>query len=37
MSTSVEARLRDGSVAVLHAVPYDDPVARALVDRVQQE
>jgi GNAT superfamily N-acetyltransferase len=37
MSTSAEVRLRDGSVAVLRAVPYDDPVARALVDRVQQE
>jgi GNAT superfamily N-acetyltransferase len=35
MSTSAE--LRDGSVAVLRAVPYDDPVAVLLVDRVQQE
>jgi GNAT superfamily N-acetyltransferase len=37
MSTSAEARLRDGSVARLRAVPYDDPVARDLVARVQQE
>ncbi|WP_369253760.1 GNAT family N-acetyltransferase [Geodermatophilus amargosae] len=37
MSTSAEVRLRDGSVAVLRAVPYDDPVARDLVVRVQQE
>ena len=42
MSTSAERsrgehRLRDGSVVGLRAVPYDDPVARDLVDRVQQE
>jgi GNAT superfamily N-acetyltransferase len=42
MSTSAEVpreqvRLRDGSTAVLRAVPYDDPVARVLVARVQQE
>ncbi|MGR7023450.1 GNAT family N-acetyltransferase [Geodermatophilus sp. URMC 62] len=38
MSTSAEAvRLRDGSTAALRAVPYDDPVARGLVARVQQE
>jgi GNAT superfamily N-acetyltransferase len=37
MSTSAEARLRDGSLATLRAVPYDDPVARDLVARVQQE
>lgn len=42
MSTSAERswgehRLRDGSVARLRAVPYDDPVARDLVARVQQE
>ncbi|MBM7805515.1 GNAT superfamily N-acetyltransferase [Geodermatophilus bullaregiensis] len=42
MSTSAESpraqvRLRDGSTALLRAVPYDDPVARALVARVQQE
>ena len=42
MSTSAESpparvRLRDGSTAALRAVPYDDPVARELVDRVQQE
>jgi GNAT superfamily N-acetyltransferase len=35
MSTSAE--LRDGTVADLRAVPYDDPVAVLLVDRVQQE
>jgi GNAT superfamily N-acetyltransferase len=37
MSTSAEARLRDGRLAVLRAVPYADPVARELVARVQQE
>ncbi|MGY1700070.1 GNAT family N-acetyltransferase [Geodermatophilus sp. SYSU D00766] len=37
MSTSAEHRLRDGSLARLRAVPYDDPVARDLVARVQQE
>ncbi|MFC4695762.1 MULTISPECIES: GNAT family N-acetyltransferase [Geodermatophilus] len=37
MSTSAEVRLRDGSVARLRAVPYDDPLARDLVGRVQQE
>ncbi len=37
MSTSAEGRLRDGSVVTLRAVPYDDPVARDLVARVQQE
>ncbi|MGY1608557.1 GNAT family N-acetyltransferase [Geodermatophilus sp. SYSU D00700] len=37
MSTSAEHRLRDGSAARLRAVPYDDPVARDLVARVQQE
>jgi GNAT superfamily N-acetyltransferase len=42
MSTSAErsrgeARLRDGTVARLRAVAYDDPVARDLVARVQQE
>jgi GNAT superfamily N-acetyltransferase len=37
MSTSAEARLRDGSVAALRAVRYDDAVARDLVARVQQE
>jgi GNAT superfamily N-acetyltransferase len=42
MSTSAEPspgehRLRDGTVARLRAVPYDDPVARDLVARVQQE
>ncbi len=35
MSTSAE--LRDGTPVSLRAVPYDDPVAVDLVDRVQQE
>jgi hypothetical protein len=37
MSTSAEALLRDGRVVRLTAAPYDDPVARELVDRVQAE
>src|SRR4051794_24288838 len=37
MSTSGEAVLRDGRVVRLRAVPYDDPVARELVARVQAE
>src|SRR5215218_4039172 len=37
MSTSAEAVLRDGGIARLRAVPYDDPVAQELVGRVQQE
>jgi GNAT superfamily N-acetyltransferase len=37
MSTSAEHRLRDGTPVTLRAVPYDDPVARELVARVQQE
>ena len=37
MSTSAEVVLRDGAVARLRAVAYDDPVARELVARVQQE
>jgi GNAT superfamily N-acetyltransferase len=37
MSTSAEAVLRDGRVVRLTAAPYDDPVARELVDRVQAE
>jgi GNAT superfamily N-acetyltransferase len=43
MSTSAERSLagervlRDGSVARLRAVPYDDPVARYLIEQVQQE
>jgi GNAT superfamily N-acetyltransferase len=36
MSTSVET-LSDGTAVGLRAVPYDDPVAVDLVDRVQQE
>jgi GNAT superfamily N-acetyltransferase len=37
MSTSAEVVLRDGGRARLRAVAYDDPVAIALVGRVQQE
>ena len=37
MCTSAERVLPDGSVARLRAAPYDDPVAQALVEEVQQE
>ena len=37
MRTSADARLADGRPVLLRAVPYDDPLARELVDRVQQE
>ena len=37
MSTSAEVVLRDGGRALLRPVPYDDPVAQELIDRVQQE
>src|SRR3954468_23579382 len=40
MSTSAELdrrRLRDGAVATFRALPYDDPVSRDLIERVQQE
>ena len=37
MSTSAERVLRDGSVARLRALPYDDPLAQTLVEEVQQE
>jgi GNAT superfamily N-acetyltransferase len=37
MSTSADAVLRDGRTVRLRAVPYEDPVARELVARVQQE
>jgi GNAT superfamily N-acetyltransferase len=37
MSTSAEHRLRDGDVARLDAVRYDDPIAQELVGQVQQE
>lgn len=37
MRTSAEVRLADGRPVVLRAVPYDDPLARELVGRVQQE
>jgi GNAT superfamily N-acetyltransferase len=36
-SASARVALRDGSVARLRALPYDDPVAHYLVERVQQE
>lgn len=36
MPTSAE-RLRDGARVVLRAMPYDDPVAQHLVERVQLE
>src|SRR3712207_9376838 len=37
MRTSADARLTDGRPVALRAVPYDDPLARELVGRVQQE
>jgi GNAT superfamily N-acetyltransferase len=37
MSISAECVLRDGAAVQLRALPYRDPVARELVDRVQQE
>jgi GNAT superfamily N-acetyltransferase len=37
MSTSAEAVLRDGRLVRLTPAPYDDPVARELVGRVQAE
>jgi GNAT superfamily N-acetyltransferase len=42
MSTSAERSataglLRDGAAATLRALPYDDPLAQELVERVQQE
>ncbi len=37
MSTSAEVVLRDGGRARLRALAYDDPLARELVGRVQQE
>src|SRR3954454_15811102 len=37
MSTSAEAVLRDSRVVRLASAPYDDPVARELVARVQAE
>ena len=36
-ATSAEGVLRDGRVATLRALPYDDPVAQYLVEAVQQE
>src|SRR4051795_11603963 len=37
MFTSADAVLSDGRAVRLRAVPYEDPVARELVARVQQE
>ncbi len=37
MCTSAERVLADGGTAVLRVVPFEDPVAQRLVDRVQQE
>jgi GNAT superfamily N-acetyltransferase len=37
MSTSVDRVLRDGAVARLRPLPYDDPLAQRLVEEVQQE
>ena len=37
MRTSAEARLADGRPVALRAVAYDDPLAREMVARVQQE
>ena len=37
MRTSADTRLTDGRPVALRAVPYDDPLARELVGRVQQE
>lgn len=37
MRTSAETRLADGRPVVLRAVPYDDPLARGMVARVQRE
>jgi GNAT superfamily N-acetyltransferase len=37
MSTSGDPVLRDGRAVRLRAVPYEDPVARELVARVQEE
>ncbi len=37
MPTSAEPRLADGRPVALRAVPYDDPLAREMVGRVQQE
>src|SRR3954465_9789796 len=37
MSPSAERVLRDGSTVRLRDVPYDDPVAQALVQEVQAE
>lgn len=37
MRTSADARLADGRTVVLRPVPYDDPLAREMVARVQHE
>jgi GNAT superfamily N-acetyltransferase len=36
-SVRVEGALRDGTVAVLRSLPYDDPLAQHLIEQVQQE
>src|SRR3954447_20592816 len=36
-TTGTGAVLRNGTVATLRALPYDDPTAQYLVERVQQE
>jgi GNAT superfamily N-acetyltransferase len=37
MCTSAEGVLRDGTVATLRPLPYDDPLAQYLIEQVQQE
>ncbi|SEL79264.1 Acetyltransferase (GNAT) family protein [Blastococcus sp. DSM 46786] len=37
MCTSAERVLRDGAVVGLRPLPYEDPLAQLLVERVQQE
>src|SRR3954452_2843451 len=36
-STAARRMLREGTVATLRPVPYDDPVAQYLIEQVQQE
>ncbi|SNR43513.1 GNAT family N-acetyltransferase [Blastococcus mobilis] len=36
-STTVRRMLRDGTVATLRPLPYDDPLAQYLIEQVQQE
>jgi GNAT superfamily N-acetyltransferase len=37
MCTSAEGVLRDGTVATLRPLPYDDPLAQYMIEQVQQE